>query len=258
MSSSRPSNAEALPPLVNDEQLAEQLAYYSSRAPEYDDWWHRRGVFDRGAEENAAWSADAEEALTALNSTDLGQDVLELAPGTGTWTVHLAPRAPNLTLVDGSAEMLSHNPVAQREGVTVEIADLFTWTTAQRFDSVVFAFWISHVPRERLTSFFASVASWLRPGGRVFFVDDRELATTEPHVTQSSGQTMVRRLGDGTDATIVKNFFSTTELVAAAKASGIDLTVDQLVEELARLGLRQVVAVEEVVQHDCSRKLASN
>ena len=32
---------------VTEEQLAEQLAYYSSRAGEYDDWWLRRGTFDK-------------------------------------------------------------------------------------------------------------------------------------------------------------------------------------------------------------------
>lgn len=219
--------AESAPPAVNDEQLAEQLAYYSSRAPEYDDWWHRRGTFDRGPEENTVWFSDAREALDALNSIDLGEDVLELAPGTGTWTVHLAPRAPHLTLVDGSAEMLSHNPVAAREDVTVEVADLFTWNTVERFDSVVFTFWISHVPRERLGAFFTAVAGWLRPGARVFFVDDRELATTEPHVAGATGQTMVRRLNDGTNATIVKNFFTAAELIDAADTAGIDLAVHE-------------------------------
>ncbi len=216
---------EGLP--VNDEQLAEQLAYYSGRASEYDDWWHRRGTFDRGSAENTRWFSDASEALDALNGIDLGEDVLELAPGTGTWTVHLAPRAPRLTLVDGSVEMLSLNPVASREGVTVEIADLFKWNTVERFDSVVFTFWISHVPRERLGAFFAAVAGWLRPGGRVFFVDDRDLAISEPHVSGATGQTMVRRLNDGTDATIIKNFFTAAELIAAADAVGIDLAVHE-------------------------------
>jgi cyclopropane fatty-acyl-phospholipid synthase-like methyltransferase len=90
--------------------------------------------------------------------------VLELAPGTGNWSVHLAPRAARLTLVDGSAEMLAHNPAAGQPHVRTEIADLFHGDTAERFDRVVFAFWISHVPRERLASFFARVGSWLRPG----------------------------------------------------------------------------------------------
>ncbi|WP_051741739.1 class I SAM-dependent methyltransferase [Streptomyces xylophagus] len=62
-----------------------------------------------------------------LYAIDLGDDVLELAPGTGTWSAPLAPRTRNLLLVDGSAEILAHNPVAKEEKVRTEIADLFTW-----------------------------------------------------------------------------------------------------------------------------------
>ncbi|WP_070320029.1 class I SAM-dependent methyltransferase [Cellulomonas iranensis] len=210
---------------MTDEQIAEQIAYYSSRAPEYEDWWHRRGVFDKGPEVNARWEAEAAQALAALTSLDLGSDALEVAPGTGTWTVHVAPRVARLTLVDGSQAMLDLNPVAAREDVRTVVADIFAWDTEERFDSVVFTFWISHVPRERLDAFFAGVARWLRPGGRVFFVDDAPVAATESHVAGTAGQTMVRRLQDGREATIVKNFYRPDELRAAADAAGIDLDV---------------------------------
>lgn len=211
--------------LVSDEQLAEQLDYYSRRAPEYDDWWLRRGAFDRGEADNTAWFAEAGIALSALNSADLGAEVLELAPGTGTWSVHLAPRATRLTLVDGSAEMLARNPVAGQPHVRAEIADLFTWDTADRFDSVVFTFWVSHVPRERLRSFFAQVSSWLRPGATVFFVDDSPASVSEPHVSSAAGQTMVRRLSNGDGGIIVKNFYTAGELIDAAGRAGIDVQI---------------------------------
>ncbi|MEW1825299.1 class I SAM-dependent methyltransferase [Streptomyces sp. NPDC088196] len=210
---------------VTEEQLAEQLAYYSSRAGEYDDWWLRRGPFDKGEAANEVWFREAELVRSVLHAIDLGDDVLELAPGTGTWSVHLAPRARNLLLVDGSAEMLAHNPAAKEEQVRTEIADLFTWETDERFDTIVFTFWISHVPRERLRPFFRSLGRWLRPGGRLFFVDDLPLATTEPHVDGAAGQTMTRRLNSGESATIVKNFYPAAELAAAAGEFGIDLEV---------------------------------
>lgn len=210
---------------VTDEQMAEQIAYYSSRAPEYEDWWHRRGAFDKGPEANARWQAEAAEALAALETLDLGHDALEIAPGTGTWTVHVAPRVERLTLVDGSQEMLDHNPVAARDDVRTVVADVFSWDTDERFDSIVFTFWISHVPRERLDTFLAAVARWLRPGGRVFFVDDAPVAASESHVARKQGQTMVRRLLDGREATIVKNFYRPEELRAAAATAGIDLDV---------------------------------
>jgi hypothetical protein len=34
-----------------EEVLSEQRAYYRGRAPEYDEWWQRRGRYDRGEEE---------------------------------------------------------------------------------------------------------------------------------------------------------------------------------------------------------------
>jgi SAM-dependent methyltransferase len=210
---------------VTEDQLAEQLAYYASRAGEYDDWWLRRGTFDQGEAANAQWLREAGQVRSDLASIDLGDDVLELAPGTGTWSIHLAPRVRSLLLVDGSAEMLAHNPVAGRDNVRTVIADLFTWDTDELFDSIVFTFWISHVPRERLDAFFQSLAGWLRTGGRVFFVDDRPLAKAEPHVQGSAGQTMVRRLNNGESATIVKNFYLADELISAADAAGIDLDV---------------------------------
>ncbi|MEU4162110.1 class I SAM-dependent methyltransferase [Actinoplanes sp. NPDC026670] len=212
---------------ITEGDLAEQLAYYSQRAPHYDDWWLRRGVFDKGDAANSVWFREAGVALAALEAADLGADVLELAPGTGTWSVHLAPRAATLTLVDGSAEMLAHNPVTASPQVRTQIADLFTWDTEERFDSVVFTFWISHVPRERLASFFTRVASWLRPGGTVFFVDDAPVSSSEPHVAATAGQKMVRLLNDGTRATIVKNFYTADELVDAAVRAGITLQVQE-------------------------------
>lgn len=210
---------------VTDEQLNEQLRYYSSRAPEYDDWWLRRGSFDLGPVRNDVWLAEAEEVRQALANTDLGGRCLELAPGTGTWSVHLLPRVQSLTLVDGSPEMLEHNPVASDPRVHVEVADLFTWDTDDRFDSVVFAFWISHVPRERLDRFFAAFARWLAPGGNVFFVDDAPSAVDEPHVVAAADQTMVRRLADGTTATVVKNFYRPEHLEQVAARHGIELNV---------------------------------
>ena len=36
-----------------------EARYYRERAPEYDDWWFRRGRFDRGEEANARWFGEA-------------------------------------------------------------------------------------------------------------------------------------------------------------------------------------------------------
>jgi hypothetical protein len=38
--------------------IDEQIAYYRARAPEYDDWWLRRGRYDRGDAHRQAWTAE--------------------------------------------------------------------------------------------------------------------------------------------------------------------------------------------------------
>ena len=54
---------------VNDEDLlAEQRSYYRARAPEYDEWWQRRGRFDRGEDELLDWQRQVAVVDDALAS----------------------------------------------------------------------------------------------------------------------------------------------------------------------------------------------
>lgn len=87
--------------------------------------------------------------------------------------------------------------------VRFDRADLFAWTPDRRYDFVFFGFWLSHVPPERFASFWSTVASALRPGGRVMFVDDGH-RTSEELVEGSGSSTIERRLRDGRSFRAVK------------------------------------------------------
>jgi hypothetical protein len=67
----------------DDDLLAEQRAFYRARAPEYDQWWQRRGHYDRGSGETHEWERQVAVVDTALASFGATGDVLELAGGTG-------------------------------------------------------------------------------------------------------------------------------------------------------------------------------
>ncbi len=214
------------------ELLAEQAAYYRARAPEYDRWFQRIGRFDRGPAATAAWSAEVDEVRTALATLPLdGAEVLELASGTGLWTEQLAGRAGRVTAVDASPEM--HAEALQRLGSAAErvdqvVADLFSWRPGRTWDVVVFCFWVSHLPRARLAPFLHEVAGWLRPGGSVFFVDNRRdpASTAADHVLpEVDEETMVRRLDDGREFRIVKNFWTIGALSTECAAAGLDVRV---------------------------------
>jgi SAM-dependent methyltransferase len=211
---------------MTDPDLAEQREYYEQRAGEYDDWWLRRGRYDQGAAENARWVAEGAEVRAALARLDVRGDVLELAPGTGQWSRLLLPRCTSLTLVDASPAMLTHNPAAADPRSRTVVADLFEWTTDARFDVVAFGFWLSHVPERLLGDFLDRVATWLRPGGRLFYVDSRPYASRiSPALVSADGERHTRSLADGREFAVVKAFRTPDALVAAFAAAGIDADV---------------------------------
>ncbi|HEU4619535.1 MAG TPA: class I SAM-dependent methyltransferase, partial [Gammaproteobacteria bacterium] len=152
--------------------LARQLDYYRERAAEYDEWWLRRGRYDRGAALNGEWFADAADLQAALEAFRPRGRVLELACGTGIWTERLAPFASTLVAVDGSSEMLAINAARLGGGAVRYVhADLFDWAPEETFDTIFLGFWLSHVPPERFAAFWDLVRRCLAPDGRVFFVD---------------------------------------------------------------------------------------
>ncbi|AZR29733.1 class I SAM-dependent DNA methyltransferase [Xanthomonas vasicola] len=208
--------------------LLEQQRYYNDRAAEYDDWWFRRGSFDEGDAANNRWCEEAAHVQEALDAAALQGDILELAAGTGIWSIRLLPTAQTLTLVDGSAQMLKINPATRDQRVRTVQADLFQWQATRTYDAVVFAFWISHVPRQLLPQFLRQVADALDAGGKFFFVDNLpKPEALSPHVVGLEGQLMQRRLRNGNVSTIVKNYYTTSELQAACSAAGLEVTVGQ-------------------------------
>ena len=99
--------------MTGESVLDEQRRYYAARAPEYDDWWFRRGRYELAADAKARWDADVAEVETALSAFGPVGDVLELAAGTGLWTRHLVRTASRLVAVDASAETLALNRAAR-------------------------------------------------------------------------------------------------------------------------------------------------
>ena len=209
--------------------LEEQLAYYRERAAEYDEWWERRGRYDRGLEANHRWFSEIDEVLAVFDRLTLDGEVLEFAPGTGYWTERLARRARRVTALDGSTEMMALNRA--RLGslsaiVDYRQVDLFEWRPERRSTGLVFCFWISHVPRERLAAFFRTCRDALVEGATMFFLDGQRVneSTAVDHVLPAEhDEIMIRRLNDGREFRIVKNFHEPEHLVTLAAAAGFTL-----------------------------------
>ena len=198
--------------------VVEQKRYYAERAPEYDDWWYRRGRYELEPDALARWRADAAEAEAALEAFAPGGTVLELAAGTGIWTRKLVRLSDRVVAVDANAETLALN-TSEAELVR---ADVFAWEPAERYDLVFFSFWLSHVPEDRFAEFWSLVRAALAPGGRVFLVDSGADDTAHTGTAQADGEE-TRSLADGRTFRIVKRRWRPDELAERVGSLGFEL-----------------------------------
>ncbi len=210
----------------DEELLAEQRAYYEARAPEYDEWWQRRGRYDRGPVLVEEWNREVAQVATALDAFGATGDVLELAGGTGWWTARLAHTAQHLTVVDSSPASLELNRErVARPDVDYVVADLITWQPSRTYDVVFFSFWLSHVPRHRFSDFWALVRSCLEPGGRVFLIDNHE-EIADSYVIRRDSDLELRRVHDGGEFQVVEVFYEPEELQVLLGAEGWTARID--------------------------------
>jgi demethylmenaquinone methyltransferase/2-methoxy-6-polyprenyl-1,4-benzoquinol methylase len=196
--------------------------YYAARAPEYDDWYLRRGRYSHGPAADAAWVADLAAATRWLDELAISGEIVELAAGTGWWSQRLARRG-ELHAYDAVDEPLRilRDRLAD-DGLTARVEQRDAWADPERaVDALFCGFWLSHVERDRLADFLSICARWLKPGGLFAFVDSRRdsdsSATNHPAPDEDVS---VRRLDDGREFTIPKIYYDPAELEAALIRAG--------------------------------------
>lgn len=201
--------------MIARQTLEEQVAYYRARAPEY------RHISPRA---NDALS------LVRRNLLRIGRvsRILELASGTGVWTQELLELGDTVTAVDASPEMIAINKQRVADPrVAYEQADLFDWEPQDGYDLVFFAFWLSHVPEDRLQPFLRMVRRAVRPGGHLFIVDQCDDLPDHPP-PEREGQLEMRRLSDGRVFSVVKVYYHPALLARAVQGLGFDAAAERV------------------------------
>ena len=232
MRSDEPRGTRGSANLKDVDVIGEQIDYYRARAPEFDEWYDRKGYSDLGEKWNAVWLSELSTVRMALLAKlQFGTSVLDLACGTGWWSEKLATRAMSVTGVDSSPEVLDQARARVPSGMFAE-ADLFSWEPDRTYDLVFIGFFVSHVPRELFASFWERVGRALSPSGRVFFVDNlyRELPDLDSDTSfwrreiRPDG-VATRTVNDGREFKIVKHYYEPEELTSMLADLGWTATV---------------------------------
>ena len=179
----------------------DMAAYYAQRAAVYERVYFKP---ERQADLRAmeAW----------LPAQFSGRRVLEVACGTGWWTLHGARNAKAWLATDLSSETMD---IARQKALPacVELATVDAYTFAelerQTFDAAFTGCWWSHVPLARLPAWLALLHTRLEPGARVVMLDNSYVQTSNHPITHSDadGNTyQTRTLDDGSVHEVLKNF----------------------------------------------------
>jgi len=185
---------------------ANLVAYYEARAAEYDDWYLRRGRYERGPVHDAAWNAELDSVGRWLDELPIGGEIVELAAGTGWWSPLLASKG-ELSCYDMAGAPLDRaRERLLAHGLRAHLHVRDAWAEPDRqVDALFTGFWLSHVARAELVGFLELVRRWLKPGGTFAFIDslDDPYSGAVDHA-RATGDRATRRLADGRTFEIVK------------------------------------------------------
>ena len=205
---------------MTDPILAE---YYQQRAGEYDEVYlkpERQG--------------DLARLKSLLPPLVAGRRVLEIAAGTGYWTQVIAPVAASVTATDLNPETL-RVAAARDYGCA---APLLTEADAYRladvpgdFDLVFCGFWWSHIPRADVARFLTGLGERVQPGTTLVILDNRYVPASNHPISRTGpdGDTyQLRRLRDGRQYEVLKNFPGPEQLAADLAGRSADLRYTEL------------------------------
>jgi len=188
--------------------------YYRERAGDYEQIYYR---------DDPARQAELGAERERLGALVEERDVLELACGTGYWTAVMSCAARSLTANDIEPAMLA---VAKAKSYPINISfrcsDMFAERFEPVYDVVALGFWLSHQPRQDYEPLFDLLSAPLRAGGRIWMIDNNPPAEGSSNDSigcdEYGNNYKIRRLADGREFVILKNYFRPDELRGVLRA----------------------------------------
>lgn len=199
------------------------IEYYKQRASEYE------RVYQKPERQ-----ADLDKLAGLLSTVFAGQDVLEVACGTGYWTQFIAKSAKSIFASDINAEVIE---IARQKNyetcrVTFLESDVYALPCLKFSCNAGFhGFWWSHIPIEKMNAFLNIFHSVLPAGSPIVMIDNRYVEGSSTPISRRDeyGNTyQTRRLQNGSTHEVLKNFPTVEELCRALEFFADDLTVKEI------------------------------
>jgi demethylmenaquinone methyltransferase/2-methoxy-6-polyprenyl-1,4-benzoquinol methylase len=213
--------SKELPDEINTETRL--IDYYARRAPEYERIYHR-----------PERQQDLRKLEQLVAQAFGGQDVLEIACGTGYWTQFIAKQAKSILATDCSREVIDIARDKDYTLCTVSFveSDAYSLKNIDGTRSAGFSgFWWSHIAKAKLPILISALHSKLDDHALVVLIDNCYVEGNSLPVSRrdAEGNTyQMRRLADGSEHEVLKNFPTKAELTEQLTPYAHDLEIEFL------------------------------
>jgi SAM-dependent methyltransferase len=197
--------------------------YYERRAEEYE------RVYGKPERQ-----ADLAQLKAVLSKAFAGERVLEIACGTGYWTQFISKSADAIFATDCNAAVidLAHRKDYGSCSVAFALADAYSLDEVPYGCTAGFhGFWWSHVPLAKIDTFLSAYHARLPEGARIVMIDNAyvEGSSTPISRTDQEGNTcQIRKLQDGSQHEVLKNFPTEASLRRCLSEHATDVTVTSM------------------------------
>jgi SAM-dependent methyltransferase len=193
------------------------IDYYAKRANEYEQ------IYEKPERQK-----DLAKLKELFQETCAGQDILEIACGTGYWTQAISQTAKSITATDFNEEVLQIAR-AKKYGckVSFQKADAFNLSFPQNnFTAGLAAAWWSHLRKSEITKFLFQFHRQFSSGALMVFMDNRFVAGSNTPISRTDGEGntyQLRKLENGNEYEVLKNFPDEKEAKRILADSAIEI-----------------------------------
>jgi SAM-dependent methyltransferase len=200
------------------------VKYYKDRASEYERIYYK-----------PERQEDLKSSAVHLQELFKEKEVFEIACGTGFWTERILKTAHSVLASDINLSVLEvakqKEFVKENPNIRFEVADIYNFQPAKKYESLFGGFIWSHIPKQELDYFFETLNNFVLRGGTIVLMDNAYVEGSNLPITETDahGNTFqTRKLDDGSTHKVLKNFATESFLKEKIKGFATEINFIQM------------------------------